>query len=110
MLMLDRYTIDCIMSDNKIDSQGRPLRRIISMSDGFGRQFEILPELQLCQRITKRHTLLPTRYAVYLKITNVHYEKISPWYERYGNALNKMVEIVKEYQEKYGALSENWIK
>lgn len=93
--------IEQAMYDNKLDSLGRPLGRIISASDGLGRQFEIFPEKQLADRITK-DILHPTRYAVFINVGTCYHQRLTPYYKRYGYAQRKMFDIVHDCQEKYG--------
>lgn len=79
---------ECTKTGRKYFANNIPVGRLTAFMGVTGRYYKIFPENGTADMWYKGE-FLGDRYAVFMKYRGV-YQQISPWYEKYGNAVRYM--------------------
>ena len=81
---------------SKVGTDGLPYSRLHTIVTKDGTIFHIFPMERITDRLYNDR-ILPTSYCVAKKPPYMKFfQQVSPWYERYGNAVRKMEQLAKD--------------
>lgn len=81
---------------SKVGIDGLPYNRLHTIIRNDGTIYHIVPMDKITDRLYNDR-IIPTAYCVCKKSPDMKFfQQVSPWYEKYGNAVRKMGKLAKD--------------